>query len=204
VAPLSGRSGSLREALTLPILILALAECIGGSVFWSSAAWAPTLFRSAKSLTLEQTGWIMGILSMANMLGSCSLGYLSDKFGRKRVIAWSAFPGAIAAFALFYWLESPLWIGLGTLAFGMLKASVPALVVALAQEAAPPGNAGRAAGIIMALHYTAGVIAPLLAGFVLSVTGDIVPAVIWATSAPLLLFGCLIGVVRERERPSSS
>ena len=35
--------------------------------------------------------------------------------------------------------------------------------VALAQEAAPPGNAGTASGIIMSLHYTAGVIAPLIA-----------------------------------------
>jgi hypothetical protein len=77
---------------------------------------------------------------------------------------------------------------------------VPALVVALAQEAAPPGNAGSAAGIIMSLHYTAGVIAPLIAAHILSSTGDIVLAMIWATSAPLVLFGCLIGAVKERAR----
>jgi MFS family permease len=194
----SARSGSFKDALTLPILILALAECIGGSVFWSSAAWTPTLLRTAKVLTLEQTGWIMGTLSIANMLGSFTLGVLSDKLGRKKVIALSAFPAAVAAFIVFYWLHSPVWIALGIFVFGTLKASVPALVVALAQEAAPPGNAGSAAGVIMSLHYTAGVIAPLIAAHILSATGDIVLAMIWATSAPLVLFGCLIGVVRER------
>jgi MFS family permease len=193
----SARSGSFKNALTLPILILALAECIGGSVFWSSAAWTPTLLRTAKVLTLEQTGWIMGTLSIANMLGSFTLGVLSDKFGRKKVIALSAFPAAVAAFIVFYWLHSPVWIALGIFVFGTLKASVPALVVALAQEAAPPGNAGSAAGVIMSLHYTAGVIAPLIAAHILSATGDIVLAMIWATSAPLVLFGCLIGVVKE-------
>jgi MFS family permease len=194
----SVHSGCFKDALTPPILILAVAECIGGSVFWSSAAWTPTLLRTAKNLSLQQTGWIMGILSIANMLGSFSLGFLSDKLGRKRVIAVSAFPAAVAAFVLFYWLDSLVSIALCIVVFGTLKASVPALVVALAQEAARPGNAGTAAGIIMSLHYTAGVIAPLIAAHILSATGDIVTAMLWATSAPLVLFGCLIGAIRER------
>ena len=67
-------AGSFKDALTAPILILALAEFIGGSVFWSSAAWTPTLLRTAKALSLQETGWIMGVLSLANMLGSFSLG----------------------------------------------------------------------------------------------------------------------------------
>ena len=102
----ASRSGSFKDALTTPILILALAEFIGGSVFWSSAAWTPTLLRTAKALTLQETGWLMGLLSLANMLGSFSLGSLSDKLGRKTVIALSAFPAAAAAFIVFYWLES--------------------------------------------------------------------------------------------------
>ena len=102
------RTAAARSKTRLPllILILALAEFIGGSVFWSSAAWTPTLLRTAKALTLQETGWLMGLLSLANMLGSFSLGSLSDKFGRKTVIVLSAFPAAAAAFVVFYWLES--------------------------------------------------------------------------------------------------
>jgi MFS family permease len=199
----ASRGGSFTEALTPQIFVLALAECVGGSVFWSSAAWTPTLLRTAKSLSLQHTGWIMGILSMANMLGSFSLGYLSDRFGRKRVIALSALPAAVAAFIVFSWLDSPIWIALGIFVFGILKASVPALIVALAQEAALPGNAGAAAGIIMSLHYTAGMIAPLITAHILGATGDIVLAMIAATSLPLTLFACLIGTVKERRRASS-
>ncbi|HKX52015.1 MAG TPA: MFS transporter, partial [Candidatus Binatia bacterium] len=80
------RGGSFRGSLSLPLLILALAEFIGGSVFWSSAAWSPTLLRSDKALTLKETGWVMGVLSLANMLGSFCLGALSDRLGRRRVI----------------------------------------------------------------------------------------------------------------------
>ena len=142
----------------------------------------------------------MGILSMANMFGSFCLGNLSDKFGRKRVVALSAFPAALAAFILFYWLRAPLAIAVGIAIFGTVKASVPALVVALAQETAPPGNAGTASGIIMSLHYFAGVVAPLIAAQIIAGTGNIVLAMILTTSVPLILYGCLIGAVRERSR----
>jgi predicted MFS family arabinose efflux permease len=194
----ASRSGSFKDAFTVSILILALAEFIGGSVFWSSAAWTPTLLRTAKALTLQETGWLMGVLSLANMVGSFSLGSLSDRFGRKQVIALSAFPAALAAFIVFYWLESVAALSAGIFVFGTLKASVPALVVALAQESASPSSAGTAAGIIMSLHYASGVVAPLLAAQLITGTGDIVLAMILVCSVPLIIYGSLIGAVRER------
>jgi MFS family permease len=194
----AAHSGSFKDALSLPILILALAEFVGGSVFWSSAAWTPTALRTAKALTLQQTGWVMGVMSLANMVGSFFLGSLSDKLGRRIVIALSAFPAAAAAFVVFYWLESPAGLALGIFVFGFLKASVPALVVALAQETAPAGSAGTAAGIIMSLHYSSGVVAPLIAAKLITGTGDILLAMILATAGPLVLYGILISVARER------
>lgn len=196
----AAQTGSFRSALSFSILLLALAEFVGGSVFWASAAWTPTLLRTDKGMNLSQAGWIMGILSIANMFGSFCLGNLSDKFGRKRVVALSAFPAALAAFIFFYWLRAPLALAIGIAVFGMIKASVPALVVALAQETAPPGNAGTASGIIMSLHYFAGVVAPLIAAKIIAGSGNIVLAMILTTTVPLILYGCLIGAVRERER----
>jgi MFS family permease len=194
----ASRRGSFKDALTTSILSLALAEFIGGSVFWSSAAWTPTLLRTAKVLTLQETGWLMGLMSLANMLGSFSLGSLSDRLGRKKVIVLSAFPAAVAAFIVFYYLESVATLAVGVFVFGTLKASVPALVVALAQESAPPGNAGTAGGIIMSLHYTSGVVAPLVAARLITDVNDIILAMILVSSVPLILYGSLISAIWER------
>jgi MFS family permease len=196
----AARSASVKSAFSASIAVLAAAEFIGGSVFWSSAAWTPTALRAAKALSLQETGWVMGVLSIANMLGSFTLGSLSDKFGRKRVIALSALPAAAAAFVVFHWLNSVIALTVGIFVFGLLKASVPALVVALAQEAAPPGSAGTAAGIIMSLHYSAGVLAPLLAAQLITGTGDILLAMILVSSIPLVLYAALVGAVHEPSR----
>jgi MFS family permease len=192
-----GRAGSFRSALTLSILVLAVAEFIGGSVFWSCAAWIPTALRGPKALSLQETGWIMGALSLANMLGSICLGSLSDRLGRRNVIVLSAFPAAAAALVVFRWLDSAVAIAAGIFIFGTLKASVPALVVALAQESAPAGNAGSAAGIIMSLHYFSGVVAPLIAAQLIAAGGDILIAMVLVSAVPLVLYATLIGALRE-------
>jgi len=194
------RSSSFKAALSFSLLLLAVIEFIGGSVFWSCAAWTPTALRTAKSLTIQQTGWIMSLLSIANMVGSFCLGSLSDKLGRRLVIMASAFPAALASFAVFYWLDSVATIAAGVFLFGVLKASVPALIIALAQETAPAGSAGTAAGVIMSLHYTSGVLAPLIAAKLISGTGDILLAMILVSSVPLVVYGSLIGAVAERSR----
>src|SRR5262245_18782934 len=109
----------------------------------------PTLLRTAKLLTFQETGWLMKLLSLSNMLGSFSLGSLSDKLVRKTIITFSAFPTALAAFIVFYWLESVITLAARIFVFNTLKASVPALVVALAQETTPADSAETANGIIM-------------------------------------------------------
>ena len=200
------RAGSVASAFSIPIAVLALAEFIGGSVFWSCAAWTPSALRAAKALSVQETGWVMSLFSLANMLGSFSLGSLSDEFGRKRVIVMSALPAAGAAFVVFYSLESAVGLAIGIFIFGVLKASVPALVIALAQEAAPRGSAGSAAGFIMALHYTAGVVAPLMTAKLITGTGDILWAMILVSAVPLILYAALIGTVPhgvKSQRPAA-
>jgi hypothetical protein len=50
----------------------------------------------------------------------------------------------------------------------------------------------------MSLHYTAGVLAPLLSAQLIAGTGDILVAMILVSALPLLLYAGLIGIVRDR------
>jgi MFS transporter, AAHS family, 3-hydroxyphenylpropionic acid transporter len=187
-----------RDIFNRQIFILAVAEFFGGSVFWSSASWTATVLRTAKGLNLAETGFVMGLWGLTPMIGALFLGPLSDKVGRRAVILYSAFPAALAAFVSYQWLASPLALAIGLMIFGILKASVPTLIVPLAQESASPDAAGAAAGIIMSMHYVSAVVAPLVTAALITETRNMILAMILTAVIPLIIYGCLIATVREK------
>lgn len=194
------RLPSYREEINHTLVLLALAEFFGGSVYWSTASWTATVLRAAKELSLSETGFIMGAWGLTPMIGALVLGALSDRFGRKAVILWTAFPGALAAFVVYHLLTSPGTLAVGLVLFGILKASVPTLIVALAQDSASAEGVGTASGVVMSMHYVAAVAAPLISAHLIASTGDMILTMILTSSIPLIVYGGLIAAVRERPR----
>jgi MFS family permease len=140
----------------------------------------------------------MGLWGLTPMVGAVLLGPLSDKFGRRLVILRSAFPAAVAALVSYQWLSTPVALAVGLVIFGVLKASVPTLIVPLAQESASPDAAGTAAGVIMSMHYFSAVVAPLVTAALITGTGNMILAMILTSVIPLIIYGCLIAAVPEQ------
>jgi MFS family permease len=193
-------SAQVGKVLNRNLILLALAEFFGGSVFFSTASWTPTVLRSAKDLTLTEAGWVMGLWGITPMIGSLALGILSDRFGRKSVILWTAFPAALTGILVYKILNSAIPLALGLMAFGILKSSAPTLVVALAQDSASVETVGAASGMVMSMHYVGAAIAPLIAAHLIAGTGDLILTMVLISSVPLVAFGSLIAAVKEDRR----
>jgi len=189
-----------RAVFNRAVALLALAEFFGGSVFFSSASWTASVLRAAKGLTIGETGFVMALWGLTPMIGALVLGPLSDRFGRRAVIVATAFPAAVAAFVSYEWLATPQALAAGLVVFGILKASVPTLIVPLAQESAAPEAAGAAAGVIMSMHYFSAVVAPLAAGALIAGTGDMILSMVLTACVPLIIYGGLIAMTREKKR----
>ncbi|MBI2087287.1 MAG: MFS transporter [Deltaproteobacteria bacterium] len=189
---------SFPRALNRSVIVLALAEFFGGSVFWSSASWTPTVLRTVKELSLRETGLVMGVWALTPMVGGILLGGLSDRVGRRVVILWSAFPAAAIAYVVYEWLASLGSLAIGFGLFGFLKATAPTLIIALAQESAAADSAGTTSGIILSMHYAAAVVAPLVAAQLIASTGDMILTMVLTAALPLVVYGCLIATIKEK------
>jgi len=180
------------------LILLAIAQLFGGSVFWTTSSWTPTVLRSVKDLTLYETGVVMATWGATPILAAIGLGILSDRLGRKSVIIGTAYPGAVIAIIVYAWLNTPVSLALGLLLLGVCKATIPALVVALAQDSADQDQVGTASGLIMSMHYVAAFSSPVIAAQLIAGLGNMIWAMILASALPFLVFGTLIAVVRVR------
>ncbi len=135
------------------------------------------------------------------MIGALLLGILSDRYGRRAVILWTAFPAAVVIYVVYDLLVSTSALAAGFFLFGVLRASVPPLVIALAQDTAAPEAVGTASGIVMSMHYVGAFTAPIVAARLMTGTDDMILTMILTSSVPLVLYGGLIAAVREK-RPA--
>ncbi len=201
--PTRALSGAAVKGATKPgvmnrnVVILAVAQFFGGSVFWITSSWTPTFLRTDVNLTLDQAGLVMAAWGATPILGAMVLGMLSDRLGRKRIILMGALPGVFVVLAVYGWLAHPLTLAAGICLLGLCKSPVPALVVALAQDSAAKGRVGAASGLIMSMHYLAALTTPVAMGQVITWMGNMSLAMLLGSVLAFTAFGLLVLSVRE-------
>ena len=127
----------------------------------------PLLLRE-QGVSLPAAGWALFVFLFAGALGGLAGGYLSDHWGRQRIIAGSllAFPGLMAAAIL---TPGPLRFPLLALSGGMLLASF-AVTTVFAQELLPR-HLGLASGLTLGLAFGAGGVGVGLSGLLADLVG---------------------------------
>ena len=175
--------------------VLAYANFTRGFAHFGLLAFLPLYLARDLGMDSAGVGSHVALLTLLGVAAGPIFGYISDRVGR-RVLIVVAFAG----------------IGLGLLAMGLSGAGVP-LVIALgatgvflwsvqdvinasAMDAAPRGREGTTVGLMFASGFVGGVLGPLVAGLVVTVTGErvavfymagavMVPALLLLAVAPL-------------------
>ena len=133
------------------------------------------------------------MIGLFAIVGSVSLGAVSDRIGRKTAIT-IGLGAQVAAFGLFFNAESVTTLYLGAAVFGFFYGSFATLFPALVGDLFGPAHAGTIGGFIFGAAGLLGAWGPALAGYLHDVHGDYRLAFFFCVliaACALLLFGLL-------------
>ncbi len=142
---------------------------------WS---WTPAFFAAAAALTAHpgsetaQFGaYLTATMHVVGSFASASMGRLSDRLGRRAVLAAVAGGGALVSFSIGWLVEWPLYCLtlIGLVYYFLAIGDSPVLSTALS-EATPSGTLGAVLAIRSLLGFAAGAAAPVAFGAVLDIT----------------------------------
>lgn len=202
-------------------LLLLLVFCGANFVAAMFLTWTPSFLSEKFQMNLALAG-LTGTLyiQLASAAGAPFGGYLADRLSRR-------LPGGrmltqmigLAAGAPFVFITGTTFsvtslIGAMTL-FGFFKGMYDANIFASLYDVITPGARGTAAGVMNAVGWTGGALAPAVIGWVVSRAGSgrevgvmsralATGGIVYLVSAMLLLIGILFFVRRDIERTGSS
>lgn len=163
--------------------------------------------RESFSATVADTQWVVSGFSAALALAMLAYGPISDRFGRRRVVLLGLTVFCVGS-AISYWADSLAMLVLGRVVQAVGVAAGSTMGRAVAADVMPPEKLARAVSFMTMALVMGPMLAPVIAGYLVSTTG-------WR-SIPLLLGACsgvlLLMAIRwmpethspERGRPVSA
>jgi MFS family permease len=124
--------------------------------------------------------WALGVLGGSSIAGTAMLGVLSDRYGRRPVLA-AIYAGRVAIFAGFFLIrDNPMAILAVAVLGGITMAGTGAMTSALTADIWGRFSVSSLLGVIFLVHQTGSALGSWLAGFLFEVTGGYGPAFILA------------------------
>jgi len=173
--PPSGPSGNEEKAVAGRTLLIALLPVVAvfamrDVCWWGFIYLTPAMSQMSGGFSGQMAGLLVGLTSVTGVVSQPLAGTVSDRFGRRRVLAVAltvsgvcvAFFPHMGPFSLF-----PLALVSGF----MLLGTVP-VVDAAAAEIVPPSMRGRFFGITLTLGLLIGALSPYVVGILYDATGS--------------------------------
>jgi MFS family permease len=150
----------------------------------------PVYLTQVKGLAPATMGRVLSMGGLAGIVGGIALPALSDRLGRRPVLALGCFAGIGAPLALMLLPSSPLLLALAILIGWLVIGIAPLYCGVVPSESVPPALLTSAIGLSMGIAELAGgVVAPLVAGRAADAFG--LAAALWLCIACAIAAGLL-------------
>jgi len=143
--------------------------------------------RESFSATVADTQWVISGFSAALAFAMLAYGPVSDRFGRRRVVLLGLTVFCIGS-AISYWADSLAMLVLGRVVQAIGVAAGSTMGRAVAADVIPPEKLARAVSFMTMALVMGPMLAPVIAGYLVSAIGwRSIPLLLGACSALLLL-----------------
>ncbi len=156
-------------------------------------------------LSTEETSYFMALLIFSGVLLQWPVGRLSDRLGRRKLMAVICMISGILAFVLVASANHSFWLFLAaSTAFGAFNFSVYPVALAYMNDATPPEKLLAAAAGMLTAFSVGAIISPILASLVMELFGYhalfVYMAVVFVVYASLVLWRIRVKPAPERKK----
>ncbi len=146
-----------------------LATGFSNGAFWSLAA----VFTAAFSADISLAAWFMTSTVIGGALAQWPLGYLSDKIGRRKVLAAAALAGTVVSVFIVLTIDDMSFIGINLLGAAWGAAAFPmyTISVAHANDYADPSEYVMVSGGLLLMYGIGAILGPFAASAVMTLFG---------------------------------
>lgn len=175
-----------------------LATGFANGAFWSLAP----VFTAAFSADISLAAWFMTSTVLGGALAQWPLGYLSDKIGRRKVLAAAALAGTTVSIFIVVTVENMSFAGINLLGAAWGAAAFPmyALSVAHANDYADPSEYVMVSGGLLLVYGIGAILGPFAASALMTIV-DASGLYVFAALVQALL---MVYVIQRIFRRSSS
>ena len=168
------------------------------AVHTSFQAFTVVYMKETLDMTAFTIGWHVALLTFAGIVSTPVMGWLSDKIGRKPVIAAAMIAMAVMLF-MFLTFRDGLGFTLLMASLGLFFFSVMPIITAATMDQVERGSEGSATALIFSGGSVVGALSPIAAGFIFELNGFEGLVLFCGTIAAA---GAVLALVLPMRRPS--
>lgn len=177
-----------------------LAVGLANGAFWSLAP----VFTAGYSADVSLAAWFMTSAVFGGAVLQWPLGFLSDKFGRRKVLASAATTGAIVGILIVFTVSKLSFLGINLLgaAWGAVAFPLYAIAVAHANDHADPDDFVIVSGGLLLMYGAGAVVGPFLASAVMELVSESGLYLFTAAIHLLLVMYVFVRMTRRETSPA--
>ena len=190
------RSGFMEALGNRNVLVCSIMAVLLVSYLVVTWAFMPLVLVQMRGFDESTTAWLMAILGIASAVCSFLIPAISDRIGRRPVMAGFTLVGVILPLGALWFDGSALVLGAIFFVGWMFNGTFPMFMATVPAESVDPRQAATAMGVVMGVgEILGGVLAPSLAGGLSDAYG--LQSVLWLLAILAVLGGLTALCLRE-------